>query len=241
MSRCLATIALAATLSAMSTSSADAGAFARPPEGAPAPVTQIEPAIPDVAMPQRYRSSTLTPAMRARLEKVLALRRAKNIAAFRAYASAGKYPHNFVRQGALNVWVDEEGRMCAAATMIFRSGARTLVRQIALEDNYIRLGDVTEGPVKDWILTSGLTQAEVATIQEPFMGVRPDGPPDKQPRIPWEPIVVQPTPPSRDQEDRRLKARYRQVLTILAAGQRDALDLAVDQLGRRPDLVAAML
>ncbi len=241
MSRCLATIALAATLSAMSTSSADARAFARPPEGAPAPVAQIEPAIPDPALPQRYRSSTLTPAMRARLKKVLALRRAKNIAAFRAYASAGKYPHNFVRQGALNVWVDEEGRMCAAATMIFRSGARTLVRQIALEDNYIRLGDVTDGPVMDWIMTSGLTQAEVATIQEPFMGVRPPTQQEPAPQIPWEPIVVEPTPPSRAQEDRRLKARYREVLSILATGQRDALDLAVDQLGRRPDLIATML
>jgi hypothetical protein len=227
MLRRLAALALAASLALLSTSAstADARTFARPPEGAQLPLA-IEPA-PD-------HGPTLAPAMRARVKRVLAARRAKNIAAFRAYASRGSYPHNIVTSGPLNVWIDEEGRMCAAATMIFTSGARSLVRQIGRDDNYIRLGDVTSGPALDWILTSGLTQLEVATIQEPFMGIR-----EPMPRP--EPIMVQPAPSRRELEDQRLAARYREVLAMLGSWQADSLDAAVDRLASRPDLVAQLV
>ncbi len=224
----LAALALAASLSLFSSSSAEARTFASAPPGAPVAGLML---APEDAPP------TLSPAMRARLKRVLAARRAKNIAAFRAYARRGVYPHNFEQPGALNVWIDQEGRMCAAATMIFRSGAKALVRAIGRDDNFIRLGDVTSGPVLDWILTSGLTQDEVATIQEPFMRVDPRAEPAPQP------IIVQPAPPpwTRAQEDQRLAARYREVLRILAAGQRDALDAAIDRLATRPDLVATLV
>ena len=39
-----------------------------------------------------------------------------------AYRKAGVYPHNFVRSGPLNVWMDSEGHLCAAATMIDKDG-----------------------------------------------------------------------------------------------------------------------
>lgn len=228
MFRRLATLALAATLSILSASSADARSFARPPADAPMPVsTEVAPAGAPV----------LAPAMRARLKRVLAVRRAKNIAAFRAYALRGVYPHNFVRDGALNVWTDEEGHLCAAATMIYRSGAHALVRTIAHDDNYIHLADVTDGPVLDWILTSGLTQTEVATIQEPFMRV-----PEPQPTP--KPIVARPAPskPSpRQLEDQRLAARYREVLGLLAQWQDASLDAAIDRLAARPDLIATLV
>lgn len=234
MFRRLAALALAATLStlATSTSTADARGFARPPEaGAPAgePAGLLLP--PD-------RAPRIAPAVRARLKRVLASRRTKNIAAFRAYATRGVYPHNFVRDGALNVWIDEEGHMCAAATMIFRSGARSLVQRIGREDNYIHLADVSTGPVMDWILTSGLTQDEVATIQEPFMRV-----PEPQPMPEPQPIVVAPVrmPSPRVAEDQRLKARYREVLALLASQQASSLDAAIDRLATRPDLIAGLL
>ena len=230
MFRRLATLALAASLSILATSAstADAGGFARPPEG----VAQTDPSAGMPMMPQGPRPQ-LAPAMRARLKRVLLSRRAKNIAAFRAYAGRGVYPHNFVTEGPLNVWIDEEGHMCAAATMIFRSGARSLVRQVGRDDNYIRLGDVTTGPVMDWILTSGLTQTEVATIQEPFMG--PVEPPHPAPQ----PIARKPSP--RVLEDQRLAARYGEVLDLLASSQAASLDAAIDRLATRPDLIATMI
>lgn len=221
----LAALALAASLSLLSSSDAHAGGFAKPPGAAELPVAiQLAP----------DRAPVLSTAMRARLKKVLALRRAKNIAAFRSYANRGVYPHNFVREGALNVWIDEEGHLCAAATMIFKSGARSLVRQIGRDDNYIRLADVTSGPVLDWILTSGLTQTEVATIQEPFMLV-PE--PEPQPQ----PVIVRTEPSPRKLEDQRLAARYREVLGLLAAWKQDSLDAAVDRLASRPDLIATLV
>lgn len=232
MLRRLATLAFAATLSLLTTASAEARGFATPPAGSrPAPTE------PSLDMPQVERLPTMVPAiapaMRARLQRVLAARRAKNIAAFRAYATRGVYPHNFVRDGALNVWIDQEGHLCAAATMIFRSGARALVRQVGRDDNYIHLADVTTGPVMDWILTSGLTQLEVATIQEPFMEVPRPEPPKHRP------IAAGPTP--RQLEDQRLAARYREVLDILATGQDVSIDAAIDRLATRPDLIASLI
>jgi hypothetical protein len=213
MFRRFASLALSLSLAttALTASTADARSFAKAPAA-------------DVVELPRISNDA-----RAKLRKFLKARRAKNVAAFRAYANRGVYPHNFVTNGALNVWIDEEGHMCAAATMIWKSGAKSLVRSVAKNDNYIKLGDVTDGPVMDWILTSGLTQSEVATIQEPFMG-RP------------EPIEPEPGSPAwRLAEDARLKARYRVILTQLAESPDVSLDAAVDALTWRPDLVAKLI
>jgi hypothetical protein len=216
---CLSLAATALTTTATATT-AEARAFAQ---------------APGATMPRSIRADEadiprISAAARARLRKVLASRRAKNVAAFRAYARRGVFPHNYVTSGALNVWTDEDGHLCAAATMIFRSGARSLVREVARTDNYVKLGDVTEGPLMDWILTSGLTQAEVAAIQEPFMGGRE--------------LPVEPAPGSQDwriAEDARLRARYAEVLAQLAASPATSIDTAIDALAWRPDLVAKLI
>jgi hypothetical protein len=213
-------LALSLAATAFTTSAADARSFARAPAGAEAP-RQIQ---ADAAELPR-----ISPAARAKLRAVLTSRRARNVAAFRAYADRGSYPHNFDTSGALNVWIDQEGRMCAAATMIWKSGAKALVRQVAKDDNFIKLGVVTDGPVLDWMLTSGLTQSEVAAIQEPFMGH-------------MEPEPIEPGSPQwRLAEDARLRARYADVLVQLAANPDASLDAAIDALAWRPDLVAKLI
>jgi hypothetical protein len=214
-------LTLAVSLSTLS-SAAYARGFASPPPFAPRKLV-----IDETRMETR---PILTAPMRAELKAVLSARRAKNVAAFRRYAQRGVYPHNFVVDGPLNVWIDEEGRMCAAATMIFRSGAKSLVRKVAREDNYIRLGAVAGGPLLDWMLTSGLTQHEIATIQEPFMG-------RMEPIEPAPAIAKTP----RQLEDERLAARYREVLAMLAAGTDASLDAAIDRLATRPDLIATLI
>lgn len=213
--------ALALTLSLATTTftaaTADARSFAQ------APVTQPADQAPMEA------TSRISDAARARLRKVLKTRRAKNVAAFRAYASRGVYPHNFDTSGPLNVWIDQEGRMCAAATMIWKSGAKQLVRRTGRDDNFVKLGDVTSGPLLDWMLTSGLTQAEVALIQEPFMGRME----------PVEPVLG--GDDWRIAEDARLRARYAEVLATLASVPDRSLDAAIDALTTRPDLVAKLI
>jgi len=218
MLRRLATLSLALSLATTAfTATADARAFAQAPTTAGAP---------HAFRADEDTTPRISPAARARLRKVLRAHRAKNVAAFRAYAKRGVYPHNFRTPDRLNVWIDEEGHMCAAATMIFRSGAKRLVRDVARTDNFIKLGDVTKGPVMDWILTSGLTQLEVATIQEPFMG-EPDEP---RTQLGW-----------RNAEDARLRARYAEVLTMLAADPDASIEAAIDTLATRPDLVAKLV
>ena len=170
-------------------------------------------------------------AQRAKLRAILAERRAKNVAAFRRYVVAGVYPHNvnptpdvdgFGEE--LNIWIDNEGHRCAAAQMIWASGAHELVEQQAAADNLIRLANVTDGPLMDWILTSGLTHDEVVLIQRPFRR------PPPQPPANW-----------RKQADRRLRVKYDGIVRELARGRNASLDAAVDALMARPDLVEAML
>jgi hypothetical protein len=221
MFRRFASLALALSLAttALTASTANARSFAQAPVAA------------DRIVADPAEAPRISAAARAKLRKILKSRRAKNVAAFRAYANRGVYPHNFVTSDKLNVWIDEEGHMCAAATMVWKSGAKSLVRQTARDH---KLGDVTDGGLMDWMLTSGLTQAEVAAIQEPFMGGR------MQPM----PQPVEPEPGSRDwilAEDARLRARYAEVQTMLAANPDASIDAAIDALTFRPDLVGKLI
>ena len=88
-----------------------------------------------------------------------------NLARFRAYQRKGELPSNTYAAGQLNVWRDEAGHLCAAATIINASGAVALVEQVAEESNFIRLADVTSGPLMDWILTSGTCGSPARTAR----------------------------------------------------------------------------
>lgn len=228
MLRRLSTLLLSLSLAASSLTTADAHTFAVAP-GAPVPSDPLLDEQPDQL---RKPAPRLNERTRARLRTVLAARRTKNVAAFRAYAHRGVYPHNFITNGELNIWIDGDGRMCAAATMIFRSGQKALVRQVAKDNNFIRLADVSDGALLDWILTSGLTHDEVVAIQAPMVGG------------PREPMPIQHETPPQDwriTEDARLRAVYAQVLVDLTSARADSLEAAIDALTFRPDLVAKLL
>src|SRR5262245_40855859 len=64
---------------------------------------------------------------RAQLRAKLAANRAANLQRFRAYQQAGVFPHNTYTDGKLNVWIDADGHICAAATIIKASGQGALV------------------------------------------------------------------------------------------------------------------
>ena len=180
------------------------GHFARPPDAAGA-----------VAAPQLDRA-----AVRARL----ATARAANLARFRAYQHKGVFPSNTYDDARLNVWRDRDGHLCAAATIIDASGASDLVARVAQDDNFIRLADVTDGPLLDWMLTSGFTQLEISVIQEPFMNV--SEPRDRQ--------LVDAR--ARRAENQRLARTYAEVTRVLVAAEKESLDLATDRLMQHPEL-----
>lgn len=161
---------------------------------------------------------------RAEVKKALEKRRAKNLAAFRQYRKAGVYPHNTFRFGPMNIWMDAQGHLCAAATMIAKDGKRELVDEIARTDNQIRLMNVTEGALLDWILTSGLTIEEIDMIQAP---------------------MVMPEPEKSEyqlaQEDAKLKVGYAKTDAWIVKHAKTSLDKALDRLMKNPELARKLV
>jgi hypothetical protein len=215
MSRFLLTCSLLTALSSVALAEAR---FAQPPPAA---------AEADVAEPPAgFAPRALD---RAALRAALIQARATNLAAFRTYQRKGVFPSNTYKGQKLNVWLDEFGHFCAAATIIKMSGQDELVNRVAEQNNFIRLADVRQGPVMDWILTSGFTQEEIAAIQEPFMPVT------RKPVLePSEPTLVDAR--LRRFEDARLRARYRTVDRMLVKNESRSIDVAVDRLMKHQNL-----
>ena len=199
----LATFALVfASATASASSSANAPHFAQPPV-ADAPVQW-------------------TPS-RAEVRAALVKRRAHNLAAFHAYWTGGVYPHNSYRVGPLNVWRDENGHFCAAATMIDKDGQHDLAEQTANTNVNIRLLDVTSGPLMDWMLTSGLTIEDIDMIQAP--AVMPQ-------RVDAQTLA---------KEDAKLKTGYIATEKYLSRHAAEDLDIATTRLMDHPDLARALV
>jgi hypothetical protein len=222
MSRLAAAFSLVAALSSVA---AAAPSFAKPPPQMPVAAT-VEAAPADSMM--------RVPVTRASVRAMLIQNRAANLARFRAYQQMGSFPSNVYTGSALNVWRDEAGKLCAAATIIRASGETALVDRIAEDDNFIRLANVTSGPMLDWILTSGLTQAELALIQRPFMPVT------KRPSV-EEPATVAISPSLRAKETARLAKLYREIDATLVRNQKRSLDAAVDRLMKSPQLAQQLV
>jgi len=201
-------LALAFTLLATLTTVASARPAAEPVQGA----RMIAPPVLD------------RDALRAKL----IANRAHNLAAFRAYRKAGVFPSNVYRQGELNVWRDEDYHFCAAATIIRASGKIGLVDAVAEQNNFIRLADVEQGPVMDWILTSGFTQAELVLIQRPF---RPVAKPD----------LARIDPKLRTAETARLAKLYKRIDATLVRNRKRSIELALDRLMKHPAAARALM
>jgi hypothetical protein len=184
---------------------------------AQAPIDDVSSVDAPVALPMQVAPD------RAAVKKALQKRRAKNLATFRAYRKAGVYPHNTFRAGPLNVWIDADGHLCAAATLIAKDGKQKLVDDTAKLNNQIRLMNVVEGPLLDWILTSGFTIEEIDRIQAPM--IYPDG------RVGGEWL-----PRDFTAEDDKLRAGYARTDTWLVKHAKQSLDTAVDRVLENPQL-----
>ena len=226
MSRLLISLSLVTALTSSVFADRATPRFAQPPDTS-------------VSSPAEYPITVKPDIMpivdRAKVRAKLASNRAANLARFRADQAKGVFPSNVYSNKKLNVWLDEDGNYCAAATIIQMSGNDDLVAMTAEQNNFIKLGDVTQGALMDWILTSGLTQAEIAAIQEPFM---PVGGGQMQPN--WEqpaPVIIT----KRKVEDRRLTKKYSQVEAQIVKHREKSLDLATDRLIKNPTLAAQLL
>ena len=118
--------------------------------------------------------------------------------------------------------MDADGHLCAAATMIDKDGKHELVDDVAKANNYQRLMDVTEGPLLDWILTSGFTIEEIDRIQAPM--IEPDFP------------VI-----DYSYQDQQLAAGYLKTEKALVKKQKASLDLAAKRLMENPHLARQLV
>jgi len=191
--------------------------FAQPP---PSSGDVAVPAGARADMPRMYEERVILD--RATVRAKLAEARASNLARFRAYQMAGVFPSNTFDARKLNVWRDADGHLCAAATIINGTGMTDLVKRVADQNNFIRLADVKQGPLMDWILMSGFTQDEISAIQEPYMPVYREQP------------VVEPD--LKSAENTRLIKKYKQVDAMIVKNQKKSLELAVDRLMKHQDL-----
>lgn len=119
------------------------------------------------------RSIALPSPERVKLRTFLAKRRALQIQRLVAYRRARVFPRNRISQSVINVFRDERGLLCAIANLVYLDGRLGLVEKTAKENNTVKMGTLESGPLYDWILTSGLTQEEIAFAQLPDMPVGP--------------------------------------------------------------------
>jgi hypothetical protein len=107
-------------------------------------------------------------AERASVRAQLAAHRVQQIVRLEAYASAGRFPHNY-RATEAHVFRDEAGRLCAVANLVHTDGRDDLVEATVREHNDLAIADVKEGAMLEWVVASGLTQEELARVQLPSM------------------------------------------------------------------------
>jgi hypothetical protein len=153
---------------------------------------------------------------RMQVRAKLAERRKMVIERFLAYREARVYPVNRNISGTGHVWLDDFGNLCAAATLIAGDWGRAASESVSRENNNIALADVTEGELYSWILTSGLTKAEIVSIQVPG----------------WQESRRE----QRQQEIQRLYTLYQDVERQIKSLAKHNLELAVDELMKHPQL-----
>lgn len=158
---------------------------------------------------------------RAAVRAKLAERRAEMIARFLAYREARVYPWNRSFPGAVHLWFDDAGNLCAAATLISKDWGRASTVKVGETDRFIALANVKRGELADWMLTSGLTHHEIVAIQAPGFTIE--------------------EPALRGPEIERLHALYVDVERQLRTLGDENLDLATDALLKRPDLARRLL
>ncbi len=172
--------------------------------------------------PATTPAAPTAPALdRAAVRAALAARRDVTVRRFLAYREARVYPKNDFIDGPAHIWRDRAGHLCAAATMISGDWGREATARVADENTFLRLADVHDGPLFDWVLTSGLTHHEVVAIQGAAN---------------FEPLEVE-----RTQETRRLYVLYMDVERQLVQLRDESLDEATDALMQHPALAQKVL
>ena len=165
----LATLALPSVfiLSAVAASSA-----------ADARVPSIEPAgrAREIQRIRTHFDSVLTELAAADLSTMTDLQRARRaalVATLAAYRDRGEFPHNYDFPGeAVPYFVDRgTGVVCAVGHLLATSGRRDIVDRVATMNNNVWVSELRgDTAFTGWLDRHGLTLAEAARIQVPYIG-----------------------------------------------------------------------
>ncbi|MDB4899234.1 MAG: hypothetical protein JWN53_1042 [Gemmatimonadetes bacterium] len=99
-------------------------------------------------------------------------RRTALTATLRAYRDRGVFPHNYEFPGrAVPYFVDSRtGTLCAVAHLLASTGRRDIVERVAWTDNNAWVSQLAgDTAFSAWLTANGITLAEAARIQVPYM------------------------------------------------------------------------
>ncbi len=169
---------------------------------------------------------------RAQLRTALAARREVTIARFLAYRERKVYPVGMLPGGGFHhVWRDDQGNLCAAATLLAADWGKPAAEKIGAANVELKLAAVTSGPVADWMLSTGLTHHELVAIQVPGWEPQPH-PSQPEPKA---------DPQARAREVERLYGIYVDVERQLTDLADESLDELTDAVMKRPDLARQII
>jgi hypothetical protein len=115
-------------------------------------------------------SDRIPAASEARWREKLEARREMMLQRLHAYWLAGDFVQNPDPSGGPGHFIlDARGKPCPLASIIERSGRGDLVEEAARKNNNVKVVDLRDGPILEWILESGLTQEECVLIQRPSL------------------------------------------------------------------------
>lgn len=119
-----------------------------------------------VARLEQHYGLKFTKADREWVWRYLVSKRNWQIRTLSQYADRGQFPRNEGHANrAVPIFVDKHGTHCAVGYLMHCSGHDDKVAGVVQQNNLICVNDVRQGPLIDWIIVSGLTQAEAALIQ----------------------------------------------------------------------------
>lgn len=108
----------------------------------------------------RAKDPDLSPARRRRRERLLDH--------LRDYWQRGRLPTNRESPERVPCFVGANGEPCAMAYLLQQAGRDDLVREVMATEPTLRLEDVEDGPLVEWIEHHGLTREEAARIQPSY-------------------------------------------------------------------------
>jgi hypothetical protein len=118
----------------------------------------------------RYIESMLRSRDVSDMPVELRAERARNLDRLHAYWTRGEYPVNYEHPTAWEpCFIDTKGAICAVGYLVEQSAGREFAQGIDSRYHFATIKQMNAPELDRWIATSGLTRAEVVTIQGPAL------------------------------------------------------------------------